>query len=291
MGRWSMGIHLKTPHLDLEIKIMLISDLFIHEETIPSALELLKDEILSEGVLKHPIIVDSKTNVVLDGMHRLAALRSIGCNLTPVSLVDYQNPHIKLLSWYREFAGTGPFSKLRRTITDTFSYNFSRTSLSVAKEVVNTRKALAALAHDNQAFTFQSASVRKIKKIYDEISKIEVLAQELGYALFYKTESDAISNLKAPNKAVLIVPSLVKEEVLQAALEGELFVQKTTRHVIPARPLFVNIPLSWLKQSDVEVINNQMEKYLKKKRIVQRDPGAIIHGRRYEESTYVFEDS
>jgi len=49
-----------------------------HEEIRPDYLEQLKNEILSDGFLKMPIAVDKKTYIILDGHHRLHALKKIG---------------------------------------------------------------------------------------------------------------------------------------------------------------------------------------------------------------------
>jgi len=38
--------------------------------------------------------------------------------------------------------------------------------------------------------------------------------------------------------AALLTPIVSKEEIVKTALAGEVFPQKTTRHVIPARPMF-----------------------------------------------------
>jgi len=43
-----------------------------HEETDPSRLEDLRRRILRDGVLKKPVLVDSKPLVILDGHHRVA---------------------------------------------------------------------------------------------------------------------------------------------------------------------------------------------------------------------------
>jgi hypothetical protein len=48
-----------------------------------------------DGVLKYPIIADEKSHVILDGMHRWLALKSIGYTLIPVMLINaFQNPKI-----------------------------------------------------------------------------------------------------------------------------------------------------------------------------------------------------
>ncbi len=68
-----------------------------HEEIRPEYLEQLKDEILSDGILKMPIAVDKTTYIILDGHHRLHALKKIGCKRIPVILFDYQSPEIEVI--------------------------------------------------------------------------------------------------------------------------------------------------------------------------------------------------
>jgi hypothetical protein len=70
-----------------------------HEEIRPDYLEQLKNEILSDGILKMPIAVDKKTYIILDGHHRLHALKMIGCKRIPVILFDYQSPEIEVIPW------------------------------------------------------------------------------------------------------------------------------------------------------------------------------------------------
>lgn len=70
-----------------------------HEEIRPDYLEQLKNEILSDGILKMPIAVDKKTFIILDGHHRLHALKKIGCKRIPVILFDYQSPEIEVIPW------------------------------------------------------------------------------------------------------------------------------------------------------------------------------------------------
>ncbi|MGQ9647152.1 MAG: ParB N-terminal domain-containing protein [Thermodesulfobacteriota bacterium] len=70
-----------------------------HEEIRPDYLEALKNEILCDGILKMPICIDKKTCIILDGHHRLQALKRIGCKKIPVVMVDYQSPEIKVIPW------------------------------------------------------------------------------------------------------------------------------------------------------------------------------------------------
>jgi hypothetical protein len=80
-----------------EIVLFPIDELRPHEKGSPLYLELLTQEIVKDGVLKHPIIADERTNVILDGMHRWLALKTLGYTLIPVILVDaFQNPRVRV---------------------------------------------------------------------------------------------------------------------------------------------------------------------------------------------------
>jgi len=82
-----------------DIVLINIEELKEHEEIRPDYLEELKNEILSDGILKMPIAVDKHTYIILDGHHRLHALKKIGCKKIPVILVDYQSPEIEVIPW------------------------------------------------------------------------------------------------------------------------------------------------------------------------------------------------
>jgi len=70
-----------------------------HEETTNEHVKSLSDEIERDGVLKRAIAVDSKTNVILDGHHRLCALLKLNCIKIPVVYLNYDDPSIKVLPW------------------------------------------------------------------------------------------------------------------------------------------------------------------------------------------------
>ena len=285
-----MGVTIETPQLKMEITLVSIDTLFIHEETIPTALEQLKQELIEETILHHPMIVDSSTMVVLDGMHRVAALQNLGYKLAPVCLVDYQNSAIELSAWYREFNGALAFVDFANIISTQLSVMKLETTTETAIGQVDSRKAIAALAFGDQAFLFITPKQLTIKEIYDEIAKTESLAQHSKYQILYSTENDAIKSIQNRIRPVLIVPSLSKNEVIEGALKRELFTQKTTRHVVPARPLFVNVPLSWLEDTNLDNANKRFAKYLKSKQIIEQKSGIVINGRRYEERAYIFTD-
>ena len=79
------------------VVLLQIDQLRPHEKGSPVYLELLRREILGDGMLRYPIVADEKTRVILDGMHRWLALKSIGYKSIPVLLVDvFQKPAIRV---------------------------------------------------------------------------------------------------------------------------------------------------------------------------------------------------
>jgi ParB-like chromosome segregation protein Spo0J len=76
------------------LQVVEISLLKGHERMDPQRLVHLKAKIESDGMLKKPVAVDMNTNVVLDGHHRMGALKLLGCSRIPALFVDYQSPKI-----------------------------------------------------------------------------------------------------------------------------------------------------------------------------------------------------
>lgn len=92
-----MTITILAEKSKLKIALVPIDELKPHEQGSPIYLELLRDEILRDQMLRYPIIADEKTCVILDGMHRWLVLKSLGYMLIPVILVNaFQNPKIRV---------------------------------------------------------------------------------------------------------------------------------------------------------------------------------------------------
>ena len=79
---------LRTESTNVKIALVPIDELKPHEKGSPLYLELLKQEILKDGILKYPVIVDEETHVILDGMHRWLVLKSLGYKYVPAMLVN-----------------------------------------------------------------------------------------------------------------------------------------------------------------------------------------------------------
>lgn len=68
-----------------------IQDLKTHEEAEPERVRRVMRQMQSTGFVKKAIAVDAKSMVVLDGIHRLSALKALGCVKVPAWLIDYSD--------------------------------------------------------------------------------------------------------------------------------------------------------------------------------------------------------
>jgi ParB-like chromosome segregation protein Spo0J len=79
-----------------KIVLIDINKLRHHEEIDQQHLLEIIFQVKEDGFLKNPVVVDQKNFIILDGHHRVAALKQIGANKVPSFLVDYQNNDIRV---------------------------------------------------------------------------------------------------------------------------------------------------------------------------------------------------
>jgi len=280
---------LTTPGLELRIGLEEISKVRIHEEIIPELLEKLAGAIKSDGVAKHPIIVDSNTLVVLDGMHRVAALERLGCKYLPVCLVDYRSSRVKVGCWYRAVLGDISQDKLT-AILRSLGLRLITKSRREAMSALDSREALAAIL-TGKTYHLVKDTGRDVGEIYTWIKRLEEALREEGMSVSYETEGDADEKVRSGlASAILMTPRVRKEEVIEAALSGRVLAHKTTRHIVAARPMGVDVSLEWLKGGrSLEEVNRMLVEHLSKRGVKRLPKGSLFEGRRYEEELWIFE--
>jgi len=117
--------------------------------------------------------------------------------------------------------------------------------------------------------------------------------KSFGLEVRHETESDAARKFdQGLVDAIILTPKLSKEDIVNTALSGMVFSYKATRHIIPARPLYVNVPLKLLNKRNhtLEEANEKFRQMLLKKHLKMVSAGSLLEGRRYEEDVYIFED-
>jgi ParB-like chromosome segregation protein Spo0J len=280
---------IKNEKVNLHIAIVDIDALLLHEETIPELLQQLLASIKKDGCLNHPIIVDSESLLVLDGVHRVSALRNLKCKRIPACLVDYEDPTIQILSWYRTIKGTNATKQLLTQIKYVGS-NLEKVD-QINKNAIGVSPIVAAIKTLDESFLVRSR-FEGLKEAYDIIECTEKRLKTIGLEIKYETESDALQRLiQHQADAVLLTPKLTKQAIIDTAHSGKIFAQKASRHIIPARPMRLCVPLNLLRSNrSLSEINEELKSMLQKKRLKQIPSGSVFEGRRYEEDLYVFEE-
>jgi hypothetical protein len=276
--------------LKLDIAIVEIDSLHLHEDVVQELLKYLMLSIKVDGCVKHPIIVDRKSLVVLDGVHRVVALRKLGIRRVPACLVDYSDPSIQVLNWYRTLTGTSDIESAMSQIRKT-GCNVERIS-KVSEKMLGISPAVAAIRSKNRIFLIK-CPFKSLQEDYRIIGKVENRLRAIGLRIRYETKRDALERLRDGQvDAVIYTPKVTKDEIVKSALSAHSFAWKATRHVVPARPVNVNVPLRLLTAGDMSLAqaNRELKNMLLRKRLRRFPAGTVIDGRRYEEELYAFEE-
>jgi len=251
-----------------------------HEEIIEQAVTELATAIQVQNEVRDPLMVDKKSMVILDGMHRFNALRKLSCQRAPVCLVDYDDVRLSVGSWYRCFNAAQP-DALAAEALEAVDRKFERVARVSQSDLTN-------------AVIITSTSEFHITEEMERLSKAQlaVRIEKSISARGFKCEYAADDTITQPNsKANLVipVPIFTKAEIRQTADSGRLLPHKVTRHVIPSRPLRLDVPLNLLTAFTSEVANEKLEQLLSSRHVNMKPPGSVVDGRRYEEELLVFE--
>lgn len=278
-------IHHKGLRLDIDIAN--IDDIRPHEETSPPLVEKMMERIRNDGYAKHPIIVDKRTLTILDGTHRFAALKELGCKWVPVCLVNYKSHQIRLSNWYRTISDLKTEDQLFKVLKS-LRLSMAKTTQRAAESAVRSRRAPASILTSQDSFIVKSKPM-DIRRQYRLVEQIEDVARKVGATIGYGAPEDARHALSSGAiDAVIVVPQIDKKSVVTIASKRQVFARKATRHIIPARPLNLFIPLEILRTPNPAVVRAQLKELFRKKHLKHLPSGSTVGGRSYEEDVYVF---
>lgn len=257
-------------------------DLRPHEETVPDDLQRLVEALKANPVLRHPIIADRKTGIVLDGTHRLAAVKELKCDFIPSALVDYHDQRIMVERWFRVLTGDSvkDFEKgLDRLRPKALSHKECEDGLAE-------RRWFATIEKNTQCLAFPS----KTTNVYQMVQasyKIELEARKQKLKITYQDNASAEGNTS--ESLLLSMIKIEKAEVVATAKRGKLFPPKSTRHLVPSRPLGGGVPLDWLQGTDFSEAQSRYLKFLQSRKVKQLPEGSRVGSRRYLEEVFLFE--
>ena len=142
--------------------------------------------------------------------------------------------------------------------------------------------------------TFSEDVITDAVSAYDMLEKIQNRITKRGVELEYipcqHVYDDEFCEALRDYEIVIWTPQITKEMVVEAQPRVEKG-QMLARHLIPARPLNVNIPTHWFKENiTLEEINRRFTSFLQGKGMSRLSPGQVIDGRFYEEELFIFFD-
>jgi len=263
-----------------------IDELILHEEVIPSLLDSVVSELRATGMLLHPVVVSSQHLMVLDGNHRVEALKRVGAKRVLAYQVDYSSDEVVVKRWFRSVSGDLDVEAMLERVAEELGVEVVRTGQeeSIAS-LESDRRAIASVLEPNgSAFLLRSESPVPTHRAYEMMAEIDrVLAP---YGLLHETEDEALARLgRRERRAVVASRTIRKEDVIESALNGIRFPPKSSRHVVRGRVLFAMVPLEVLLSDDKDVAESYLRR-IGELRVLTLPPGSIVD-RFYEEEVRV----
>jgi hypothetical protein len=276
------GYSIAGARIPILITLRKTSDLKPHEETVGEDLNILVNALRDNPVLRHPIIADWRTGIVLDGTHRLAAIKQLKCNFIPSALVDYDDPQITVGRWFRLFSGSNVRNlenHLRQLKPKEVGHDECEDGLSKRRWYATVEKTMSCLA-----FPVRSPSPYEMVR---DSHGIEMAARKQGVSIAYQDNKD----IEAGDSESLVMSTIKieKKEVVETVKKGKLFPPKSTRHLVPSRPLGGGVPIDWLQGADFSEAQARYQEHIQSRKVKRLPEGSRVGSRRYLEEVFLFE--
>lgn len=239
---------LKLEYGNFIVKLSLIPIRLVkpHEEVVEEMLDSLLRKMIKVGSLWDPLIVDESTYVVLDGMHRLEALKRIKAKYVPTCLVNYADDNIILKRWFRVISFNDDLVKYLMHYANINNLKVSKVTFSIANEMVISREAYFAIHSNKGSYVISGDDASCSFRAYQILYSFENFLKNNGALIDYVKEDEALNIFFKEMKPIIVTQKVRKDEVIKNALEGRLYAPKSTRHIIPIRPVGINMPLELL---------------------------------------------
>lgn len=269
--------HIDSRHLDL--RIVALSDVLLHEETDPERVQRLRSAVLDANVLRNPPIVAETSDgrfVVLDGATRTTAIRALGCPHILVQVVRY-GIDVELEAWYHLLRPAAYTAVCERVPSS------ERVPLETAQIRLRERSAAGAIAHADETATLITA---------DESQTVSSILRSIvrcygGFGEIYRiVNDDLVRTIRDVDEVagVVMFPAWTPKDITGAATSGDLLPAGITRHVIPGRALNVNISLDiLLLDAPLTSKSSWLDRWLSSKVKARKV-------RFYHEAVFVFDD-
>lgn len=275
------------------IKMVPTDKCLAHEGIVPKWVDRIAFSILDIGIIKNPIIVAKQDGhyIVIDGMHRFAAFKQLGLKDVLVCEIDYFSNRVVLEGWDAfTFRKLNALPLLQELFSKGDGYRIEECSdvAKARKELLNRKHLLVAGDKDGKYYTLNKETDTK-EHMLDEMilvtEKVDAEIDKRDFKVLYVANSlsdEQFENSDA--ESMIIRPHFRKDEVIERTLSRKLFPRKSTRHIIPDRPLRVDLEISMFRANiDTKHKNQLLDEHLK----WCFESSKV---RFYPESVYIFSD-
>jgi len=269
--------------LKLELSVIPLEDVHPHEATIPRILRSITADLSRTNSQRDPILVDKETHTVLDGMHRRASLEAVGANFALCAEYDYLDDSIKLERWLRYFIA--PSEEFLSKLLSSLKSKEYRDFEEAARAVDQGRGKIALLSAGN---SYVSEKDLGVIDIYQIVEQIDRLCEKYRIDLDYTPESSKFELFTSESVYLLYPEKLTKNDVLDVARRGQVLPCKTTRHIVPVRPMGVYFPLKLLKGPYESKCSEELENIVNSTKIEVEKREVWYEGRTYSEPLAIF---
>ncbi len=279
-----MKVSIQVNGLNLELAIVALRQVRPHEATVPRILDSIIADLERSNYQRDPILIDGKTRTALDGMHRRAALKAIGAKFALCAEYDYLSDSINLERWLRYFIA--PNDEFLAEVISTLKLRKCE-DFHEAVRAVDKGRIRIALISAGMSYT---SDQRKwdIFQVYEAVGKIDKLCQKYRIELEFTDDSSKFELFTSESVYLLYPLKILKKHVLQIAKKGKVFPCKTTRHIVPIRPMGVYFPLELLRGSSESDCVEELKNIVKSSKIQIEEREVWYEGRRYSEPLAIF---
>jgi uncharacterized ParB-like nuclease family protein len=248
-----------------EIDVLPISELMLHENESVERTAKLQERIRADGFLRNPVIVakvrrSSRLHyLLLDGVHRISALKNLGCRDVVAQLIDYSNEAVKVEVWHQLIRGADPLNLLK-----SLKHFFGKTLIKKPEAEANELRKKDFILMHLLLKNGQSYIVERQSNLQSTTAKIREFVKILASSgeLHRVNEDEAKSVMKSSSAAVgiLFIQALSKQDIVEIALSETKLPAGITRHIIPCRALGIAADLALLR---VELSTAEKSKLIK----------------------------
>jgi hypothetical protein len=281
-----MTVHQRQPEMP-DLRVVPLAELLLHEQHDPQRSGPLLQRLQADGVLKNPTIVATipgeQRYVVLDGAHRVTALREMEISHIAVQVVDYEDPELILDTWHHLVKGVSvdDFKTMLQAVP---GVQVEAADAVHARAQLARREILAFVEYpDGEVRTVQAAGDLHQRTL--RLNEIVDLYKVRGR--IFRANTDHLPSLLPiydDVAALVVFPRFAPAEIIDLARIGACLPAGITRHLIPRRALRINLPLTLLgSDASLSEKNAWLAEWMKQK-------VASKAARYYAESTFMFDE-